>query len=219
MKTAAARTGRHWLTLAAVVLLVTGISLALYPRLVERREDDRELRLLAAWSAQAAAAVPATPAASAEPPPNLPEWREVDGARVLGTVSIDRIGLSEPIVYGSDAAALKRGAGAVVEGRLPGEPGNFVLAGHRSLTYGRHFNRLGEVRAGDVVDVDTSAGRVAYRVTSISIVEPDDLSVLDNAADGSSELTLVTCHPRKHPTHRLIVHAIRVNITERTGDM
>lgn len=191
----------------------------LYPRLAERREDGRELRLLAAWSAQAAAAVPAAPVQAAAPARALPEWREIDGAKVLGTVSIDRIGLSEPIVYGADAAALKRGAGTVVEGRMPGGPGNFVLAGHRSLTYGRHFNRLGEVKEGDEIDVETSAGRISYRVTGISIVEPDDLSVLNNAADGSAGLTLVTCHPRKHPTHRLIVHARLLNNPEGTGEM
>ncbi|MDI4644685.1 class D sortase [Cohnella hashimotonis] len=212
--------GRPALTLTALLLLAAGIALVLYPRLAEHREDERELRLLAAWSSQAAAAQPspaATNMAAAVMP--LPEWREIDGAKVLGTVSIDRIGISEPIVYGSDASALKRGAGTVVPDRLPGEPGNFVLAGHRSLTRGRHFNRLGEVAVGDTVQVDTSIGRSTYRVTTIKIVEPNDLSVLDDAGNGVSELTLVTCHPRKNPTHRLIVHAVLIQNSDGTGDL
>nr|WP_254639275.1 class D sortase [Cohnella sp. GbtcB17] len=159
-----------------------------------------------------------TPAAATANAKRLPQWQDIDGAKVLGTVSINRIGISQPIVYGSDAAALKRGAGTVVEGKLPGEPGNFVLAGHRSLTRGRHFNRLGEAVVGDVVNVDTSIGRSTYRVTDIKIVEPGDLSVLDNSG-GVSELTLITCHPRKNPTQRLIVHAVLINNIEGTGDM
>ncbi|MFD2329969.1 class D sortase [Cohnella sp. GCM10020058] len=212
--------GRPALTLTALLLLAAGIALVLYPRLVEHREDERELRLLAAWSTHAAAVQPSPVATNiAATAAAQPEWREIDGAKVLGTVSIDRIDLSEPIVYGSDAAALKRGAGTVVADRLPGEAGNFVLAGHRSLTRGRHFNRLGEVAVGDTVNVDTSIGRSTYRVTDIRIVEPDDLSVLDNAGNGVSELTLVTCHPRKNPTHRLIVHAVLINNSDGTGDM
>lgn len=212
--------GRPALTLTALLLLAAGIALVLYPRMAEHREDERELRLLAAWTTQLAAAQPSSAATQvAATVRELPEWREIDGAKVLGTVSIGRVGISEPIVYGSDAAALKRGAGTVVEGRLPGEPGNFVLAGHRSLTRGRHFNRLGDVVVGDTVDLDTSIGRSTYRVTDIKIVEPNDLSVLDNTGDGVSELTLVTCHPRKNPTQRLIVHAVLIKNTEGTGDM
>lgn len=210
---------RFGLTLLAFVMLVGGISLVAYPRFAEHREDAQELQLLAEWGAQAATALPLSTATQTEPAAALPIWRSIDGAKVLGTVSIDRLAISEPIVYGSDAAALKRGAGTVVEGALPGVPGNFVLAGHRSLTRGRHFNRLGEAVVGDAVDVDTSAGRSAYRVTDISIVKPDDLSVLQSAGDGLQELTLVTCHPRKHPTHRLIVHAVLIKNTERTGDL
>lgn len=210
--------GNRLLTLTAMFLLAVGVALVLYPRYAEQREDERELRLLAAWTAQLAAAQtpPAVTPATANAK-RQPQWQDIDGAKVLGTVSIDRIGISQPVVYGSDAAALKRGAGTVVEGRLPGEPGNFVLAGHRSLTRGRHFNRLGEAVVGDIVNVDTSIGRSTYRVTDIKIVEPDDLSVLDNT--GGSELTLITCHPRKNPTQRLIVHAVLIKNTDGTGDM
>lgn len=207
------------LTLLAFVLLAAGIALVAYPRFAERREDARELRLLAEWSTQAAWTAPLSAPATTAAAPAPPAWREIDGAKVLGTVSIGRLAISEPIVYGADAAALRRGAGTVVEGPLPGRPGNFVLAGHRSLTRGRHFNRLGEAVFGDTVDIDTSAGRSTYRVTDIRIVEPEDLSVLRSAAAGESELTLVTCHPRKHPTHRLIVHAVLIKNNDRTGDL
>ncbi|MFC5699818.1 class D sortase [Cohnella faecalis] len=203
-------------------MLAAGAVLALYPRANEIAQDRRELKLLAEWAdtvgnrPRPIQPADASTAASANDSRRLdrPEWTVVDGLQLLGTLRIDKIGLEEPIVRGSDAKALKRGAGTVVEGPLPGEPGNFVLAGHRSLTFGRHFNRLAELKAGDEIVVETSAGPARYKVSTTSIVSPDDLTVLDN--DGAtSELTLITCHPRKNPTHRLIVKAILVNSIEK----
>ena len=36
-----------------------------------------------------------------------------------------------------------------------GAIGNYAIAGHRNLTYGKNFNRLDELAVGDLIEVDT----------------------------------------------------------------
>lgn len=110
------------------------------------------------------------------------------------------------MVEGATQESLKLGSGIVVPDRMPGEVGNFVLASHRSLTFGRHYNRLDELEVGDSIDLETSDQIHTYTVESKFIVTPDDLSVLEQNEE-DSELTLITCEPIDTATHRLIVKA------------
>ncbi|MFC5405981.1 class D sortase [Cohnella soli] len=209
---------RDWLRgrfafMMIAMLFLFGAGLILYPRAVEYVQERKETKLLTDWGDVASLRQGSTSVRTVDnggkklaDASALPVWSTVGGVEVLGTVENERISLKEPIVRGADAAALKKGAGTVVEGRLPGQSGNFVLASHRSLTYGRHFNRLGEIVEGDTFAVNTSAGVFRYVVSSITVVEPDDSSVLADEPSAST-LTLITCTPWKHPTHRLIVKA------------
>jgi sortase A len=52
---------------------------------------------------------------------------------------------------------------------------------------------LRNIRQDDVVTLVTTGGDLKYRVVSIKIVSPDDVSVL--ASDQLEILTLVTCYP------------------------
>jgi LPXTG-site transpeptidase (sortase) family protein len=72
---------------------------------------------------------------------------------------------------------------------LPGEPGNVVIAGHRDS----FFRPLRNVQLGDDIFLDTRYGRFHYRVTSIDVVNPHDLSVLEPT--DTATLTLITCYP------------------------
>lgn len=131
----------------------------------------------------------------------------VDGYAVQAMLSIEKLRLLEPVVQGADPEALKTGIGIVEPGRLPGTVGNYVLAGHRSWTYGKQFSRLNELETGDRVVIKTPSNAFEYEVTSKYLVEPDDLSVLDQSKN-KAEMTLITCEPKYHPTHRLIVKAV-----------
>lgn len=194
------------------LLLAAGIAVVGYTKLDARLQQHKQDKLLADWSAEIEhwtpapkpVAVEGKPASPAEP---LPEWQEVDGHEMLGSVNIPSIDLKEPIFRGADAKTLLLGAGAVAVDRLPGQAGtNFVVASHRSWTFGRHFNRLDELEAGDEVEIETSVGTYRYAVTAKTLVLPDDLSVLANE-ENKSTLTLITCYPKRNPTHRLIVTA------------
>jgi LPXTG-site transpeptidase (sortase) family protein len=72
---------------------------------------------------------------------------------------------------------------------MPGEPGNVVIAGHRDS----FFSPLRNVHVGDDIFLDTPYGHFQYRVTSIRVVNPHDLSVLEPT--DTATLTLITCYP------------------------
>lgn len=121
-----------------------------------------------------------------------------------GMLAIEAIDLNQPILRGITAANLNRSVSSMSDAGTPGAVGNYVIAGHRSHTYARLFNRLEEVKPGDTIIVQTAADRFTYTVTEKRFVSPEDISVLQ--ANGSDkEITLITCHPMINPTERLII--------------
>ncbi|WP_245583525.1 class D sortase [Paenibacillus assamensis] len=184
-------------------------------------EERRELQLLTEWDAylkeqpQAGQSVNASQTTSTTTTKVAMEPKLLDGIPVHGTIAIDKIDLREPIVEGATPQSLKVGSGSVVPGRAPGELGNYVLASHRSLKFGRHYNRLDELAIGDSIQVETADRTFTYTVRSKSIVTPEDLSVLDQNTH-ERELTLITCDPIDTATHRLIVKAFMEEETNST---
>ena len=125
----------------------------------------------------------------------------------IADLSIPRIQLSAVVLHGSDSQTLRRGPGHLEHTALPGESGNVVIAGHRDS----FFRPLRNVELGDDIFLDSPYGRFHYRVTSIRVVNPHDLSVLEPT--DSATLTLITCYPfwvLGNAPDRFIVRAARV---------
>lgn len=134
------------------------------------------------------------------------------------------------IVEGTDTAQLKKGPGHYPGSALPGETGNFSVAGHRT-TYGAPFYNLDRLRTGDRIYVETRGGWFTYRVQDIpgtpararQIVSPTTVQVAypvphqpDPGLPPSLKvLTLTTCNPRYSAAQRLIVHALLVSADPR----
>ena len=113
------------------------------------------------------------------------------------------------VVQGVTLANLQRGPGHYPGTALPGQKGNFAVAGHRT-TYGAPFFNLDQLRKGDEVLVTTRGGKkFTYRVRSQEIVSPSDTWVIepDPLKTGKKTLTLTTCNPRFSNAERLIVFA------------
>jgi sortase A len=104
------------------------------------------------------------------------------------------------VVEGTSLSQLAEGPGHVTGTQLPGEPGNFAVAGH-DITAGNPFLHLASLRAGDAILVTTVNGTYQYHVTSESVVRYTDLAVLDPVPGhpgqraGTGFITLITCTP------------------------
>ncbi|MBP1967231.1 class D sortase [Paenibacillus aceris] len=131
---------------------------------------------------------------------------------IEGVLLIKKINLKLPILTDATVENLKVSIASMAHTGKPGELGNYAIAGHRNLTYGKNFNRLDEVELGDVIQVDTGSKLFDYIVDGKEYVLPTDVSVLKgNGKD--REITLITCDPMVNPTHRLIVKAKMVEST------
>ncbi len=84
---------------------------------------------------------------------------------------------------------------------MPGENGNFAVAGHRS-GWGQPFHRLPELKKGDAIKVERHGTEYTYHVTRTKVVNPSDIDVVlpvpdkpDARAD-KARITLTTCTDR-----------------------
>ena len=137
------------------------------------------------------------------------------------------------IIEGTNEDDLLRGPGRYVDSQMPGEMGNFAVAGHR-VGKGAPFNDLGKLETCDDIVVETQTERITYRVLPIDgeqadcfngippeyshvvgrhITTPGDVSVTNpvpesDAAPNREILTLTTCHPQFSNAERMIVHAM-----------
>ena len=95
---------------------------------------------------------------------------------------------------------------------MPGEVGNFSVAGHRA-TNGEPFAYLDQVNKGDEVVVETGTTWYTYRVTDEYIVPPTQVGVIlpvpnePDAVPRKALMTMTTCNPRWASYERLIFHA------------
>lgn len=168
--------------------------------------------------AGAAAVAPGTtvtgqvPIAPAEPVP-------ADG-RPLAELTIPRLSDSWVVVQGVTLDDLALGPGHYPGTAMPGQIGNFAVAGHRA-THDQPFAYLDQVRVGDRLIVRIATRTFIYRVTRTFITVPTALSVLDPVPGRAGvkptqrRITLTTCNPRWGHTNRLIVYGVlaRTNVT------
>lgn len=126
-----------------------------------------------------------------------------------GILIIDKIDLKQPIIKGASAKNMLLSVTSFENTGEPGKLGNYAIIGHRNLTYGRNFNRLGEVEVGDEIKVITDNDNFTYVVSEVFLVLPDDVGVLFGTKL-EKRITLITCDPMGNPTHRLIVRGIIV---------
>ena len=144
------------------------------------------------------------------------------------------------IIEGTNEDDLLRGPGRYVDSQMPGELGNFAVAGHR-VGKGAPFNDLGKLQTCDDIVVETQTERITYRVLPIDgeqadcfngmppeyahvagrhITTPGDVSVTHPVPESDAEpsreiLTLTTCHPQFSNAERMIVHAMEVEKEEK----
>ena len=107
----------------------------------------------------------------------------------LAVLSIPKIHLEVPVFEGTDDVTLDRGVGRITGTARPGQAGNFGIAGHRD----GFFRGLKDVTTGDEIKLALPEGEATYVIDQITVVTPQDVSVLQPRP--ISSITLVTCFP------------------------
>jgi sortase A len=120
---------------------------------------------------------------------------------------IPSVKLVVPVFEGTRELNLNRGAGRIEGTARIGEAGNVGIAAHRD----GFFRALKDVQVGDTLLLERVTATRTYRVVSMTIVDPSEVSVL--APTTTESVTLVTCYPFYYvgsAPRRFIVRAQRV---------
>ena len=127
----------------------------------------------------------------------------------------------KPVLTGLDDTVLARSIGRDPDNAGPGEVGNLVLAGHR-VTHGSPFRRFLDLRAGDVVEVETRDAVHTYRLredgdrTRVDFSTEWPLQPVPEPGAGAERptealLTLITCSEIFHTDDRSVVTGVLVS--------
>jgi sortase A len=133
------------------------------------------------------------------------------GSDIIGTLEIERLGISLPIYLGTDDDVLRIGLGHIEGTSLPvGGPGTHTaITGHRGLPTASLLTDIDRMEIGDIFTLNILNLQMHYMADQIEVVLPDDFSKLSIYPD-KDYATLLTCTPIGVNTHRLLVRGIRL---------
>jgi LPXTG-site transpeptidase (sortase) family protein len=186
--------GEGLLTVGLVLLLFSAYEIWGKVAIVNEHQAQLEQQLAQDWEPT----VGPTPTAAVDLPPS--------GA--IARLYIPRLDKHWVVVQGVKPANIKYAPGHYPDSALPGEKGNFAVAGHRAKAI---FWDLDKVQKGDPIVVETATDYYLYVVDQIKIVSPTAVAevspVPPGRTPGQALLTLTTCNPKWDNYQRLIVHA------------
>ncbi len=110
---------------------------------------------------------------------------------VIAVMDIPKINLQVAVKEGTDMEVLNYAVGHFKNTAMPGEKGNFAVAGHRNYTTGEFFLNIHKLDDKDEIRVKTHKKTYVYKFTSMDVVNEDALEVLNPTEDAT--ITLVTC--------------------------
>ena len=166
-----------------------------------------------------ATAPTATAEPTSAPDPGVPAITAAPAAnQAFANLIVPRLGgdFKRPIAEGVGTEVLnstKLGMGHYSNTQLPGEPGNFALASHRSA-YGGAFHNIHELVVGDAIYVETADGWYKYIYRSMEYVRSSGVGVIlpvpqdPTAAPTESIITLTTCNPFYSSAERIIAYGV-----------
>jgi sortase A len=120
----------------------------------------------------------------------------------LDLPSLDKINMT--VVEGDGWEQLKQGVGHHIGSANPGTAGNVVLSAHDDI-YGELFRDLDKMKPGDEAVLYTATQKFYYRVVTVQLVEPTDVSIMGPTVRPT--LTLISCYPYMVDNQRIVVTA------------
>ncbi len=170
------------LRFAAAILLIAGCALACRAGYMHAKAELAGVLIRRAWERS-------LQSGKAEAP-----WPSAD-LRPIARLRIPRLSYDEIILEGATPRTLAFGPAHMQSGAGFGEPGNVLLAGHRTSW----FLPLERIAQSDTIQISWFDGRRrvvherTYRVSLTRVVNATDFAML--APTSEDALTLVTCYP------------------------
>lgn len=141
--------------------------------------------------------------------PTYMDALNVNKSGAMGVLKIPSISSEMTVYHTTTDEVLGNGVGHVYGTYLPlGEKGSLsALAAHSGGVNGLFFTRLAQLKVGDPFYLTTLGKEMAYKVTKIQTVLPEDLGkTLEGDYDpDKAQMSLITCTPIGINTHRLVV--------------
>ena len=215
--------GQTLITVGLVALLFVVYELWVTDILAAQQQDQLSEEIQEQWADD--------PTVSSTDPAPAPGSLDVGVGEPFAVLHIPRLGddWSRVVVEGTAQVQLAQGPGHYLDTAMPGEQGNFAMAGHR-VGRGSPFLDLDRMLPGDPIVVETADHWFVYRVlgdpatgsfdgdpsgiAGQEIVRPEDVGVISPTPGGAAGdaptgayLTLTTCHPKYSAQQRLIIHA------------
>ena len=114
--------------------------------------------------------------------------------------------MNAAILEGTDDSALQYAVGHYPGLGEIGQPGNYVLLGHRNYVYGHFFRNIDKLEVDDQIILTKGTDIYTYSVTESFVVKPEEVWVLEQTEEAT--ITLITCTPVGTYTDRLIVKGV-----------
>ena len=142
---------------------------------------------------------------------------DIDGG-IMGTVEIPSIHVRLPIYHGESEDVLKKGAAHLEKTSFPigGSDTRACISAHSGYPAQKFFDDIDELETDDIIYINVLNQELTYKVCDREVVEPDEIEKL-KVEKGRDLLTLITCYPYGINSHRLLVHAQRVQDIEKTA--
>lgn len=219
-----------------VLILLTGISLFLYPSVSEYINSKHQSRAIQSYEEAVSSEMSEstideffekadeynrvlweTKGAFYKPElvSGYSETLDVTGTGIMGYITIDKINVELPVYHTVDVNVLQIAVGHLPGTSLPvgGEGTHAVLSGHRGLPSSKLFTDLDKLEPGDLFYITILNQVFTYQVDQVKTVLPVEVDDLQPVA-GKDYCTLMTCTPYGINSHRLLVRGVRVDNAE-----
>lgn len=233
---------RLLITLLAVLIVLSGVGILLYPIISNRQFQKSQQKLIKYYENQMqespkeerdtmwdecrkynesllkSKVVLTDP--FEEDSQNLEEHPYIDllninGDGIMCSLEIPAINCYLVVYHYTDKDVLAKGVGHLQGTSLPvgGEGTHAVLSGHTGTADKELFTNLDQVREGDVFYIHVLGETLAYKVDQKQVVLPDETESLYIDRE-KDYVTLVTCTPYGINSHRLLVRGTRIPYEE-----
>lgn len=195
-------TGEVMITFGLIVLLFAAYEVWGKTAIVDAHQSEYGQQLDNLWNTDPT--ITPTPSASPSAPAAKPAGPNL--ANVIARIYIPRLGKNWVIVQGVTQADIRYAPGHYPKSAMPGQQGNFSVAGHRNRAI---WWDLDLVKPGDKIVIETKSTWYVYTVKLTRIVLPTQVEVVQPVPPEMSPgklITLTTCNPKYDNYQRLIVH-------------